>query len=119
MKYIKIVFLIFLFCAFNSWVFPQSNKLENDQCIECHSAVGEVADLYKTDVHYSYGISCAGCHGGDSKSEDQEIAMSKARRIYWSSSIKKIDTWFALDVIMIKKLWILMATKKQLTNMNF
>ncbi len=77
MKLITTIFLIFLFCAFTSDVFSQSKSLENDQCIECHSVVGEVADLYKTDVHYSYGISCAGCHGGDSKAEDQDIAMSK------------------------------------------
>ena len=78
MKYIKTVLLVFLFCAFNSKGFPQSKSLDNDQCISCHSMVGEVADLYKTDVHYSYGISCAGCHGGNPKSDDQDIAMSKA-----------------------------------------
>jgi predicted CXXCH cytochrome family protein len=48
-----------------------------DQCFKCHSDMDdEKAALYKTDIHHLNGISCAGCHGGDSSSDDMDIAMS-------------------------------------------
>jgi hypothetical protein len=78
MKDIKIVFLIFIFNSYLSYTFSQ-NKSFNDDCINCHSAVDEIADLYQTDVHFSFNISCAACHGGDPKSEDMEISMSKEK----------------------------------------
>jgi predicted CXXCH cytochrome family protein len=61
----------------------KSNNLvaqSNDQCFNCHSDMDdEKAALYKTDVHHSKGISCSGCHGGDSSSDDMDIAMSKEK----------------------------------------
>jgi len=78
MKRIKIVFLVFIFCSYFSSSLSQSNSF-NDECINCHSVVDEVGELYKKDVHFSYNISCAACHGGDSKSDDMEISMSKEK----------------------------------------
>ena len=74
----NIVFLIFIISAFLLPTSAQSDA-SNDECFNCHSAVGDQAELYKSDVHFSYGISCAACHGGDPKSDDQEISMSKEK----------------------------------------
>ena len=49
-----------------------------DQCLACHETLGdEVSSQFKRDVHRAKGISCAGCHGGDSSKEDMEEAMSE------------------------------------------
>ena len=49
-----------------------------DQCIKCHSDLDDThAKLFKTDVHFFKGITCAGCHGGDPTSDDMDVAMSK------------------------------------------
>ena len=73
-KYILIAVLLLIL---------RSNNLvaqSNDQCFNCHSDMDdEKAALYKTDVHHSKGISCSGCHGGDSSSDDMDIAMSKEK----------------------------------------
>jgi len=50
----------------------------SDQCFICHEQLGGVADQFKKDIHFQKGISCSGCHGGNSKSDDMETAMSKA-----------------------------------------
>ncbi|MGE5178173.1 MAG: cytochrome c3 family protein [Bacteroidota bacterium] len=51
-----------------------------DQCFACHSDQDTPAAVaYKNDVHHSVGVSCAGCHGGDPTSDDQDAAMSKAK----------------------------------------
>ncbi len=53
----------------------------SDQCFNCHSILdGKLkapADLYKIDIHFRKGISCASCHGGNSKEEDMDKSMSK------------------------------------------
>lgn len=50
----------------------------DDQCFVCHEALGgKEVELYKNDIHFKKGISCSGCHGGNSKSEDMDISMSK------------------------------------------
>ena len=49
-----------------------------DQCLTCHEALDDApSKLFKHDVHFGKGLSCADCHGGNSKSEDAEEAMSK------------------------------------------
>ncbi len=49
-----------------------------DQCLTCHEALDDAqSKLFKTDVHFLKGLSCADCHGGNPKSEDMETAMSK------------------------------------------
>ncbi len=53
-----------------------------DQCFNCHAILeGKLktpADMYKSDIHFRKGITCASCHGGDSKEEDQDKSMSKS-----------------------------------------
>jgi predicted CXXCH cytochrome family protein len=51
-----------------------------DNCFSCHSDLGtSQAELFKTDIHQQAGLSCSDCHGGDSKSEDMDEAMSKSK----------------------------------------
>jgi len=51
----------------------------DDQCLTCHEAIGDKnAALFRKDVHHQRGITCAGCHGGDSTKEEMELAMNKA-----------------------------------------
>ncbi len=52
--------------------------IAGDQCLTCHEALDDApSKLFKHDVHFGKGLSCADCHGGNSKSEDAEEAMSK------------------------------------------
>lgn len=54
----------------------------NDQCFNCHAQLdGRVkapADMFKNDIHFRKGVTCASCHGGDSKEEDMDKAMNKS-----------------------------------------
>lgn len=55
-----------------------ARALAGDQCITCHESLDDAPSrAFKHDVHFRKGLSCADCHGGDSKSEDMEVAMSK------------------------------------------
>jgi predicted CXXCH cytochrome family protein len=49
-----------------------------DQCLSCHEGVGgKPVELFKSDIHHAKGITCAGCHGGNSRTDDMEKAMDK------------------------------------------
>lgn len=51
-----------------------------DQCFACHLEQETPAALaYRGDLHILRGVSCADCHGGDPTSDDQDVAMSKAK----------------------------------------
>ena len=59
-------------------------KHAEDTCMACHVALDDErlrvpAQLANGDIHYSQGITCAGCHGGDPASEDAAVAMNPAR----------------------------------------
>lgn len=60
-------------------LFPGANSAyADDQCLTCHETLGDKPSaLFKHDVHFKKGLSCAGCHGGDATSDDMETAMSK------------------------------------------
>lgn len=48
-----------------------------DQCLVCHESIGDKPSrLFKHDIHLKKGITCAGCHGGDSSKDDMELAMN-------------------------------------------
>lgn len=67
----RILFAVLFVCNF---IYAQTN---DDQCFVCHESTGdEIAELYKHDVHFQKNISCSACHGGNSKTDDMEIAMS-------------------------------------------
>ena len=51
-----------------------------DQCLACHKDQDSPeAVAYANDVHAARGVTCADCHGGDPSSDDQDVAMSKAK----------------------------------------
>ena len=48
-----------------------------DECAYCHVDIEELpADFSDHDVHFVAGLTCAGCHGGDYTTDDEDIAMS-------------------------------------------
>ena len=56
------------------------NGYAADNCFSCHTDLGSTpAELFKNDIHHLAGLSCSDCHGGDSKSEDMDEAMSKSK----------------------------------------
>ena len=68
----SVLFLIFV----PNFIGAQSD----DQCFKCHLDLDDAkANLYKSDIHHLKGISCAACHGGDSSTDDMEVAMSKEK----------------------------------------
>ena len=54
----------------------------DDQCAACHLELADeamdVATFFAVDVHARAGLSCTDCHGGDSHSDDEDVAMGKA-----------------------------------------
>lgn len=76
MKKHIVLAIIFLFSLSYSWAAGPQQK---DQCYTCHQTIGDKpSELFKHDIHFQKGISCAACHGGDSKAEDMEKGMDKA-----------------------------------------
>ncbi len=76
----KLIFLIGAITFFGIRSASPITKLSPkvDQCFTCHKDVGgEPAQLFANDVHHEMGISCAGCHGGNSNSDDMDAAMDK------------------------------------------
>jgi predicted CXXCH cytochrome family protein len=57
----------------------ESTYAAKDSCFECHSVVEGTSVVFKDDVHYTNGVSCAECHGGDAKEDDQNISMNADR----------------------------------------
>lgn len=50
-----------------------------DQCLNCHQQLeDEPSRLFIQDVHFIAGLSCKSCHGGNEKSDDMELSMSKS-----------------------------------------
>lgn len=49
----------------------------DEQCLACHQDEPE-AKSFRSDIHFQRGVGCAGCHGGDPKSDDKDAAMSRA-----------------------------------------
>lgn len=61
------------------FVMAASTSLAADGCLTCHELLGEgPTALFKKDVHHAKGISCAGCHGGNPRTDDMEKAMDKS-----------------------------------------
>ena len=51
-----------------------------DTCLSCHATLTDErlrkpAELAKSDIHLTQGITCAGCHGGDPAAADRAAAM--------------------------------------------
>ena len=64
--------------AQNQQASPPGEKVDN--CVSCHQELGMLPEGFtENDVHMHAGLTCAGCHGGDPSSDDETIAMSKAK----------------------------------------
>jgi predicted CXXCH cytochrome family protein len=50
-----------------------------DSCFDCHRVMEGMSLKFTNDIHFAKAISCAGCHGGDPRENDQNIAMSASR----------------------------------------
>ncbi len=76
MKKILIPLLVIVLSTIAS---AQKNEVKQvDQCFACHETLGgQPAELFKQDIHFKKGISCSACHGGDSKTDEMDKAMSK------------------------------------------
>lgn len=75
MKNFLILSLFIILCSI-TYGFQASSK---DQCYNCHLDAGDKpTELFKNDVHFKIGLSCADCHGGNRNSDDMDAAMSKA-----------------------------------------
>lgn len=76
------IFTLLIVLLLNSAVIFSQEIESKDACFNCHAIMeGRLktpADLFKSDIHFRKGISCAACHGGDSNEEDQDKSMSKS-----------------------------------------
>ncbi|MEE9168754.1 MAG: cytochrome c3 family protein [bacterium] len=78
------ILIAFLILAISSPLTPrlifaqeQSLSAENNQCLVCHLDVEYLPDDYLEDnIHLKTGLTCASCHGGDSTSDDEEVAKA-------------------------------------------
>ncbi|MFQ5797195.1 MAG: cytochrome c3 family protein [Bacteroidota bacterium] len=76
MRHPELIVLLFLMTV--PAIAEDAPSQGKDQCFACHQAFEDpVAELYVKDVHYKTNISCADCHGGNSRSEDMDEAMSE------------------------------------------
>jgi len=52
--------------------------LAKDSCLECHTTSGDKPSaLFKHDIHFQRGVTCAGCHGGNASADDMDQAMDR------------------------------------------
>jgi hypothetical protein len=47
-----------------------------DYCFGCHEVQEGMSLIYKDDIHYKKGFSCADCHGGDPKINDMNLSKT-------------------------------------------
>ncbi len=75
MKHFLTITLLIILCS----VTRGSQASSKDKCYTCHLDTGDKpTELFKNDIHFKMGLSCADCHGGNRNSEDMDSAMSKA-----------------------------------------
>lgn len=74
-----VVLLPFLIIILSSYANAQNpNPQKKNSCYECHinleGRFGDPARLIKNDIHYSQGLLCNDCHGGDPTQDDKNAA---------------------------------------------
>lgn len=82
-----VVYYIFAVFCLSNFASAQENETEidfsklpeNDNCISCHIEEELMPEGFnENDIHLQAGLSCAGCHGGDPSTDDDEMAMSES-----------------------------------------
>lgn len=70
---------------------------KKDSCVECHSQMeGELLEPVthsKDDIHFSRGLSCSSCHGGDPTQDDPTSAMNKGKGFVGKPAPKDIPNF--------------------------
>jgi len=51
-------------------------RAAEDYCFGCHTVMEGMSLVFKDDVHYHKGLSCADCHGGDPKINDMNLSKT-------------------------------------------
>jgi hypothetical protein len=49
---------------------------DEDYCFSCHEVQEGMSLLFKNDIHYSYKLSCADCHGGSPGINDMNLSKT-------------------------------------------
>jgi hypothetical protein len=67
-------------------------------CVDCHLAVDDAritppATAFAEDVHAHAGLTCAGCHGGDPRAEDQDAAHDRRKGFRGKPSPREIPAF--------------------------
>lgn len=69
--------LAMVLCGLFTLTNVQGAPQDQDQCLACHATLEDKASTsFKMDIHSRNGLSCASCHGGNSRTDDMEKAMS-------------------------------------------
>ena len=76
---------------------PAPNPPTSIGCVDCHLAlddptVSPPAKAFADDVHARAGFTCASCHGGDPRAEDQEAAHDPKKGFRGKPSPRDIPT---------------------------
>lgn len=63
---------------------PPSRPAASIGCVDCHLALDDAgvtppAKAFADDIHARSGFTCASCHGGDPRTEDQEAAHDRRK----------------------------------------
>ncbi len=76
--------IIILF--FSALIFAVQNEEENKEhivvntCLTCHQEEDSMPEnFHEEDIHMQEDLSCAGCHGGDPTTEDEDESMSEEK----------------------------------------
>lgn len=84
---------IFIVAMLPMILWAQGTSAPNS-CISCHGNLQDElaapAREIPQSVHRHPELSCAGCHGGDAKAEDAELAMSRARGFIGRPSLLQV-----------------------------
>ena len=93
-KVLLLIMIIFFGLQLNSKiVYGQhfSQLSQKDQCIKCHMEEEMMPKNFnESDIHLQAGLSCVGCHGGDSTKDDVEAAMNPLKGFIGVPSREKI-----------------------------
>jgi predicted CXXCH cytochrome family protein len=72
-----VVVALFMYGLSGAMAQDSSTLPVDDQCITCHLDLEAMPDDFTNfDIHLSDGLSCTGCHGGDSTVDDEELAKA-------------------------------------------
>ncbi len=76
-NYLNTIIIIVLALIIPNNIFGDTKEKAVNNCLSCHKEDDALPeDFNEEDVHISFGLTCADCHGGDVESDDEDIAMS-------------------------------------------